>query len=116
MLPASAATDGNANAIRDSAVFTFPFCASAPKSNHGEDEQCGCNGDILPRSALEAQQRPKSTRELPSLARRSHEFPRGLGAEHHALPHGAIIYGSGSYFFVFDMSFLVLKMKTHVSY
>ena len=57
-----------------------------------------------------------ATREPPSFARKLHEFPRDISAEYHALPHGTIICASGSYFFVFDMSFFVLKMKTHVSY
>jgi hypothetical protein len=46
----------------------------------------------------------------------SHEFPRELSDEHHALPQRTIICASGSYFFTSNMSFFILNMKTHVSY
>jgi hypothetical protein len=46
----------------------------------------------------------------------SHEFPRELSAEHHALPQRTIICASGAYFFTSDMSVFILNMKTHVSY
>jgi hypothetical protein len=45
----------------------------------------------------------------------SHEFPRELSAEHHALPQRTIICASDAYFFTSDMSFFILNMKTHVS-
>jgi hypothetical protein len=53
--------------------------------------------------------------KIPTTMRMSTAHATAISSAVSALD-GTISCASGSYFFVFDMSFFVLKMKTHVSY